>query len=343
MPKILVTGGNGYIGSHTCVALLKEGYDVVVIDNLSNSRAYVQNQIAEIAGRKPQFYNLDLQDATAVNKVVAENPDIDAVIHFAAHLIVDESVSNPLKYYRNNLVGLINLLDAFQDAASLHFVFSSSCTVYGNPDQIPISEKESIKSAVSPYGNTKKVAEEILQDFGVSQKGVNVISLRYFNPIGAHASGLLGEDPLGHHVHLVPIIAEVASGKRDELKVYGGDYNTPDGTCIRDYIHVVDLAQAHVKAVELLLSQKGQKDSTFNAINVGSGRGQTVLEVVKAFEKATGLNIPYKIVDRRPGDAEKIFADISKAKKELQWSPELSIDDMLQSAYKWENSKINIR
>ncbi|MBI1183869.1 UDP-glucose 4-epimerase GalE [bacterium] len=336
MAKILVTGGNGFIGSHTVVELLSQGYEVVIADNLCNSKPYVQERIAKISGKKPVFYQIDVCDAEALQQLKEKEGRIDGIIHFAAHLFVDESVANPLKYYRNNLDGLITLLEVFGGEKDIKMVFSSSCTVYGNPETLPISEQESIKKAVSPYGNTKKVSEEILYDFAVSHNNFNVISLRYFNPIGAHGSGLIGEDPIGHQTHLVPIISEVAAGKRAALKVFGNDYQTKDGTCVRDYIHVVDLAHAHVKALDYLLNDKN--NDAFEVYNAGSGTGYTVLEIVAAFEKASGIKINYEVAPRRPGDAEAVFADISAIGNRLGWQPAESLDNMLLSTYNWEKN-----
>ncbi|MFY0674388.1 MAG: UDP-glucose 4-epimerase GalE [Bacteroidia bacterium] len=336
MPKILVTGGNGFIGSHTTVELLNKGFDVVIVDNLCNSKAYVQERIFELTGKKPAFYNFDLCSLEAVKDLKAKEGKFDGIIHFAAHLFVDESVSNPLKYYQNNFTSLMNLLEVFGNEPDQRFVFSSSCTVYGNPDALPIRENEAVKAAVSPYGNTKKVAEEILRDFATSRNNFNVISLRYFNPIGAHDSGKIGEDPLGHHVHLVPIISEVATGKRKALKVFGNDYNTKDGTCVRDYLHVVDLAHAHINALEYLLASKNENQ--FEVYNAGSGSGFTVLEIVKSFEKASGININHEIAPRRDGDAEAIFADVSLIKEKLGWEPKHTLDQMLLSTYNWEKN-----
>lgn len=339
MAKILVTGGNGFIGSHTTVELLQSGFEVVVVDNLCNSKPYVQERIEQIAGTRPFFYRLDMVDAETFPAIFKEHPDISGVIHFAAHLFVEESVSDPLKYYQNNLTGLMNLIQACKQHGVPNVVFSSSCTVYGNPDKVPISESESVKMAVSPYGNTKKVSEEILRDSTQAYDSFNAIALRYFNPIGAHESGLLGEDPIGHHTHLVPIISEVASGKRDKLLVFGSDYPTRDGTCVRDYIHVEDLATAHVKAMGRMLND--EMGHAFEAINIGSGEGQTVLEIVKAFETATGHSIPVEIVDRRPGDVDRIYADNSLAKALLNWQPEKTLADMLSSTWKWEQGTTN--
>ena len=337
MPKILVTGGNGYIGSHTVIELLNNGYEVVVVDNLCNSKPYVKDRIVQLAGKDFSLYEVDICDIASLNEVFKQEQDIEGIIHFAAHLFVEESVENPLKYYQNNLIGLLNLIEATKQLSKVDVVFSSSCTVYGNPDEVPISESESIKPAMSPYGNTKKMAEEILRDHSKAYANFRTTALRYFNPIGAHHSGKLGEDPLGHHTHLVPIIAEVASGKREKLMVFGDDYPTRDGTCVRDYIHVCDLAKAHVKALEYMLGSNEIDD--FDAINIGSGNGQTVLEVVKAFEKATGKIINYEIAPRRPGDVDRIYADIDKATKLLGWKPELDIDDMMVSTYNWEKNK----
>lgn len=336
MPKIVVTGGNGYIGSHTAVTLLQQGFEVVVIDNLCNSKPYVADRIREITGKPCTFYQIDICDRDALEEILSKEAPFDGVIHFAAHLFVDESVQNPLKYYDNNLMGLLSLLNATKGVSRKNTVFSSSCTVYGNPDQLPISETESIKAAVSPYGNTKRISEEILHDATKADESLNVVALRYFNPIGAHNSGKIGEDPIGHHTHLVPIVSEVAARKREFLKVFGNDYNTIDGTCVRDYIHVQDLANAHIKALGYLI--EGKNSEQFEAFNAGSGSGYTVLEIVKAFEKASGIEVPYQIAPRRAGDAEAIYADIALIKEKLDWEPKHSLDQMLLSAYNWEKS-----
>lgn len=337
MAKILVTGGNGYIGSHTVVALQAGGHQVVIADNLCNSKPYIQERIASISGSSPRFYQLDLAQLHQVRHLAEQEGGFDGIIHFAAHLFVEESVLQPLKYYRNNLGATMNLLDVFgNEKQGVNIVFSSSCTVYGNPGQLPITEAEPIKEAVSPYGNTKIIGEQILRDHAVASGKCQVMALRYFNPIGAHESGSLGEDPIGHHTHLVPIITEVAKGKRPVLKVFGSDYPTRDGSCVRDYVHVCDLARAHVLALDYLA--QGRNEQPFEAINIGSGTGYTVLEMAAAYERVTGLNVPYELAPRRPGDAGAVYADIRLAKDRLGWEPRLTLDDMLLSTYQWENT-----
>ena len=338
MSKILVTGGTGYIGSHTVVELQEEGMDVVIVDNLSNSEREVLDGIASITGIKPLFEEIDLRNRTATFSVFEKYPDIHAIIHFAALKAVGESVENPLAYYENNLLSLIRLLEAMKHFNIDNMVFSSSCTVYGEPDTLPVSENAPLKKANSPYGNTKQICEDILRDTISASQGKGVISLRYFNPIGAHPSASIGELPLGVPNNLVPFITQTAAGLRDCLSVFGDDYNTPDGSAIRDYINVVDLARAHVKAIRRLLDKK--QLSKFEVFNLGTGRGLSVLEIIDAFEKTTGQKLSYKIVDRREGDIEKVYADTSYANSELGWKAEKGIEETLQSAWLWE---INIR
>ena len=304
-PKILVTGGMGYIGSHTCVELIGKGYDVYIIDNLSNSHTEVLDSIQIITGVAPFFANIDLNNKSAVNDFLRIHA-IDAIIHFAAYKAVGESVAKPLEYYRNNLVSLINLLELCEEHQIQHFVFSSSCSVYGNPDYLPIDELALVKPAQSPYANTKKIGEDILSDT-TKVKDINVISLRYFNPVGAHASALIGEYPIGPPLNLFPVITQTAIGKREKMVVFGADYDTADGSCIRDYIHVVDVALAHVVAIDRMLS--GKNKDKYSLFNLGTGNGLSVLEVLNAFEKITGLKVNYQITDRRPGDVVKIYAD----------------------------------
>jgi UDP-glucose 4-epimerase len=334
MPKILVTGGTGYIGSHTVVELQQEGMEVVIIDNLSNSERSVLDGIAAITGKKPLFEEVDLRDREATFRVFHKHPDITAIIHFAAFKAVGESVEKPLAYYENNLLSLIHLLEAMKYYQADHMVFSSSCTVYGEPDELPVSENAPIKKAGSPYGNTKQISEEILQDSMHSLRGKGVISLRYFNPIGAHDSALIGELPIGIPNNLVPYITQTAAGIRECLNVYGDDYNTPDGSAIRDYIHVVDLARAHVCAIKRLLG--GKQKSAFEVFNLGTGQGWSVFEVIRAFEHSTGQKLNYQVVGRREGDIEKVWADTSYANSELGWKAEKGIKESLQSAWKWE-------
>ena len=332
--RILVTGGTGYIGSHTAVELINEGFDVVIVDNLSNSSADVVDGIEKITGIRPAFEKFDLCDRDATSNLFVKYPDIAAIIHFAAYKAVGESVEKPLMYYRNNLNSLLNLLDAMDKRPAISLVFSSSCTVYGQPDVLPVTEKAPIKKANSPYGNTKQIAEEIIQDAIHANKSISAVALRYFNPIGAHPSALIGELPLGVPQNLVPFITQTAIGLRDQLKVFGDDYNTPDGSCVRDYIHVVDLAKAHVVAIKRLLENKNK--SNFEIFNLGTGRGVSVLEMVNTFQKVTGEKLNYKIVGRRAGDVEKVWADTSFANKELGWKTKIGLEETLMSAWKWE-------
>lgn len=333
MKKILVTGGTGYIGSHTVVELYEAGYTPIIIDNLSNSNIGVLGQIEKITGQKPAFYNFDLCDEAKVKEFIEENKDIQGVIHFAAYKAVGESVNKPLKYYHNNFFSLINLLNAYIDK-EINFVFSSSCTVYGQPDQNPVTESAEVKKAESPYGNTKQVSEEILKETANSHPNFNIISLRYFNPVGAHKSALIGELPLGIPQNLVPFITQSAIGKRDKITVFGDDYDTQDGSAIRDYIHVVDLAKAHVAAIKLL-EEKDSK-SNYDVFNIGTGNGYSVLEVIKAFEESTGEKLNFAIGPRRTGDIEKVWGDVSKSEQQLNWKAELKIDEMMRSAWAWE-------
>ncbi len=331
--KILVTGGTGYIGSHTVVELQGAGYEVVIIDNLSNSNREVLDSIAKITGKYPLFEEIDLRNQKDTFRVINKHQDIEGVIHFAALKAVGESVDKPLEYYQNNLFSLINLLGSMRKNSIRNFVFSSSCTVYGQPDKLPVSEQAPLKKAESPYGNTKKISEDIIEDT-VNTGIMKAISLRYFNPIGAHPSTLIGELPIGVPNNLVPYITQTAIGIRDFLKVFGNDYSTPDGTPIRDYIHVTDLAKAHVVAVNRLLKDQFKKD--YEIFNLGTGKGYTVLEVIKSFEKVSGTKLNYTIVERRPGDIEKVWSDTIFANKELGWKAEKGIDDMMLSAWNWE-------
>ncbi|WP_374165472.1 UDP-glucose 4-epimerase GalE [Arcticibacter sp. MXS-1] len=333
MSKILVTGGTGYIGSHTVVELQKAGYDVVIVDNLDNSSIGILEQITKITGIKPDFHQIDLCEEAKVKELISNNPDISGVIHFAAHKAVGESVQYPLKYYRNNFFSLINLLSAFT-GRDVNFVFSSSCTVYGQPDKLPVTEEAPVKKAESPYGNTKQIAEEILSESAAVNANYHVISLRYFNPVGAHESALIGELPIGVPQNLVPFITQSAIGKRGAITVYGSDYNTPDGSCVRDYIHVVDLAKAHIAALKR--QESGKMASNYEIFNIGTGKGSSVLEVINAFEKSTGVKLDYKIGERRAGDVEQVWGDVSKAEKELNWKAGLGLEDMMRSAWAWE-------
>lgn len=330
--KILVTGGTGYIGSHTVVELQQAGYEVIIVDDLSNSDMKILDQITMITGKRPEFFNLDLSNEAMVMAFVQSQPDISVVIHFAAYKAVGESVQYPLKYYRNNVFSLINLLNAFSEK-EIQFIFSSSCTVYGQPDVLPVTEETAFKRAESPYGNTKQIAEEILQETAMVNSNYHITSLRYFNPVGAHKSALIGELPIGVPQNLVPFITQSAIGKRSSLTVYGDDYNTPDGSCIRDYIHVVDLAKAHVAAIKEGGEETG---NNYEVYNLGTGRGSSVLEVIYAFEKSTGVKLNYKIGPRRTGDVEQVWGDVSKSENQLKWKTELSLEDMMSSAWAWE-------
>jgi len=333
---ILVTGGTGYIGSHTSVELLNQGFDVLIADNLSNSYRDVVDRIEEITGKKPFFEEVDLSDPSKTKELFHKYTEIDSIIHFAANKAVGESVENPLMYYRNNLNSLMNLLDNMLNHSIPNIVFSSSCTVYGEPDELPVSENSPIKKANSPYGNTKQISEEILADTAHVNPELRIIALRYFNPIGAHPSAKIGELPIGVPNNLVPFITQTAYGIREELKVFGDDYNTPDGSAIRDYINVVDLSRAHVTGIERLLNKKNK--SNFEVFNLGTGRGNSVLEVINAFTKATGVDLPYKIVGRREGDVEKVYADTAFANTELGWKAKESLEDTLLSAWNWEKN-----
>ncbi len=334
MHKILVTGGTGYIGSHTVVELINAGYRVEIIDNLSNSKIEVLEGIKNITGEKPKFHKIDLVDSNAVNELFESSSKFDAIIHFAAFKAVGESVKLPLKYYQNNLIALMNILNSMQEFKIENFVFSSSCTVYGQAEKLPVTEKSPIIKADSPYGNTKQISEEIIEDLVMSSDILNTVSLRYFNPIGAHESAEIGELPIGVPDNLIPYITQTAAGIRKELNIFGDNYNTPDGTAIRDYIHIIDLAKAHVTAVKRLLKKKNKK--RYEIFNLGTGRGNSVLEVVKTFEKVTGLKLNYKIIERRPGDIEQVWADTSLANAELGWKTEKSLKDALLSAWNWE-------
>lgn len=333
MSKILVTGGLGFIGSHTVVELVNAGYEPVIVDNLSNSNPKILDQIGEILGFKPAYYKLDLCYEHEIAELVSKEPELAGIIHFAASKAVGESVHKPLMYYKNNFFSLINLLNAYT-GKKLNFVFSSSCTVYGQPDELPVTEKAPVKKAQSPYGNTKQVAEEILQDVITSGSAYKIISLRYFNPVGAHPSALIGELPIGVPQNLVPFITQTAIGKRQKLTVFGDDYNTPDGSNIRDYIHVVDLAKAHVAALKYMESTSDFIG--YDMFNIGTGKGSSVLEVIHAFENTTGVKLNYEIGPRRPGDVEEVWGDVSKAADKLKWKTELNVDDMMLSAWNWE-------
>lgn len=333
--KILVTGGTGYIGSHTVVELLNAGFEVVIVDDLSNSKADIAIAIERITGTKPLLEVFDLTDKVKTADFFKRHHDLKGVIHFAAKKAVGESVEKPLLYYRNNLESLMNVLEGMVDNNIRNFVFSSSCTVYGQPDELPVSESAPIKKAESPYGNTKQISEEIIYDT-VKVTDLKAIALRYFNPIGAHESALIGELPLGVPDNLLPYITQTAIGIRKKLRVFGDDYNTPDGTAIRDYIHVVDLAKAHVVAVQRMIEGKMKKD--FEVFNLGTGNGYSVMDVIKSFEKVTGLKLNYEIVGRREGDVEQVWADPSFSNKELGWKAEKGLDEMVSSAWRWEKA-----
>ncbi len=332
--KILVTGGLGYIGSHTVVALQEKGFEVIIIDNLSNSSLEVLGGITRITKVSPQFEKLDLRDKTAVSGFFDKYPDVEGVIHFAASKAVGESVENPLLYYENNLNTLIYLLQQLSEKQAPKFIFSSSCTVYGQADELPITEAAPVKKAESPYGNTKQIGEEIIADTCKVTSHLKAISLRYFNPIGAHPSAHIGELPIGTPQNLVPFITQTAAGIREKLSVFGKDYPTPDGTCIRDYIHVMDLARAHVVALERILND--EQADRYEVFNLGTGKGNSVLEAIQAFEKVSGKNLPYEFAERREGDVIAAYADTTKANEVLNWKAEYGIEEALESAWKWQ-------
>lgn len=332
--RIVVTGGTGYIGSHTVVELQNAGYDVVIIDDLSNSNINVLDGIEKITGIRPAFEKLDCNDKDGLKKIFSTYPDIRGIIHFAASKAVGESVQQPLKYYRNNIVTLLNLLDLIPEFGIEGLVFSSSCTIYGQPDILPVTEDAPIKPATSPYGNTKQINEEIIRDTIHAGAAFKSILLRYFNPIGAHPSAEIGELPIGVPQNLVPFVTQTAAGIRKELSVFGNDYDTPDGSCIRDYINVVDLAKAHVIAINRILENKSA--AKLEVFNLGTGRGVSVLELINVFEKSTGVKVPYKIVGRREGDIVKVWADPTHANNVLGWKSEETLENTLVSAWKWQ-------
>lgn len=332
--KILVTGGLGFIGSHTVVALQEEGFEVIIIDNLSNSSEEVLNGIVKVTNKTPIFEKLDLRVKADVQSFFEKYNDIKGVIHFAASKAVGESVELPLLYYENNLTTLVYILQELEKHQIPNFIFSSSCTVYGQADELPITENAPVKKAESPYGNTKQIGEEIIQDTCKVSKQLKAIALRYFNPIGAHPSVAIGELPLGVPQNLVPFITQTAIGLRKELTVFGDDYDTTDGTCIRDYIHVVDLAKAHVVALQRLIADRNK--TSYEVFNVGTGTGSSVLEVVRSFEKVSGQQLNYKIGQRREGDITAAYADTKKANEELGWKSKSSLDEAMSSAWKWE-------
>ena len=332
---ILVTGGTGFIGSHTTVELQNAGYEVVIVDNLSNSNANVIDGIEKITGIRPAFEQADCCDYDAMERLFQKYPKIEGIIHFAASKAVGESVEKPLLYYRNNIVSLINLLELMPKYDVKGIIFSSSCTVYGQPskENLPVTEEAPIQKALSPYGNTKQINEEIIADYIHSGAPIKSIVLRYFNPIGAHPSAEIGELPLGVPMNLSPFVTQTAIGVRKQLKIFGNDYNTPDGTCIRDYIYVVDLAKAHVKAMTRVLDGDGDKLEYFN---IGTGRGLSTLEVVEGFEKATGVKLNWEFAPRREGDIEKVWGNVDKANKVLGWKADTPLEDVLASAWKWQ-------
>ena len=333
MAKILVTGGLGFIGSHTVVELQQAGHEAVIVDDLSNTTMDVLDRIPTISGIKPAFEKVDLKQKSAVKQLFDKHPDFDGVIHFAAFKAVGESVQKPLEYYENNFGGLVHLLQEMRDHNLDNIIFSSSCTVYGETNDLPITEDSPVVPALSPYGNTKQVGEEIIKD-AIRAHKFNVISLRYFNPIGAHPTAAIGELPLGVPLNLVPYVTQTAAGVREQLSVFGDDYETRDGTCIRDYIHVVDVAKAHVIAVERLVKKKNEDN--YEVFNLGTGTGSTVLEVIKAFEKVSGESLNYKIVARREGDVTAAYADTTKANKVLGWKAEKTLEDAMADAWRWE-------
>lgn len=340
--KILVTGGTGYIGSHTVVELINKGYSPVIIDNLSNSDAQSIERIEEITNSKPIFGQVDICDYSALKTFYQEEGPFEGIIHFAALKAVGESVKQPRKYYRNNLLGLLNIIQLMEEENIANLIFSSSCTVYGEPEKLPVSESTPIQTANSPYGNTKQVGEEIIRECLSANEALKCVSLRYFNPIGAHPSGKLGELPLGRPNNLMPFITQTAIGLRDSLSVFGGDYPTPDGSAIRDYIHVVDLAKAHIIALERLINE--QQKEKYEVFNIGTGKGYSVLEVIQSFEKTTGEKLNYQIKDKREGDIIQIYASTDLASNDLGWKPIFGLDEMTSSAWKWEKnyrSKMN--
>ena len=332
--KVLVTGGTGYIGSHTAVELQQAGYDVLVIDNLHNSEKSVLKGIEGITGITPLFEQFDLCDTNRLRSFFKDHSGIGAIVHFAAYKAVGESVCNPLIYYHNNLVSLINLLAMMSEFGIPNMVFSSSCTVYGQPAILPVTEEAPFQPALSPYGNTKQICEEIIRDTVRSGEPVKAISLRYFNPVGAHPSVLIGELPRGVPENLVPFITQTAAGIREQLNVFGDDYDTPDGSCIRDYLHVVDLAKAHVVSVTRLIGGASRND--YEVFNLGTGEGVSVFEAISSFERVSGIKLNFRVVGRRPGDIEKIWADPSYANRELGWKTESSLDEAMKSAWDWE-------
>ena len=336
--RILITGGTGYIGSHTAVELIHQGYEVVIVDDLSNSEYRTIESIEKITGTKPGFYQFDLRNSPSLEKLFKDNK-FDGIIHFAAKKAVGESVEKPLLYYDVNLNSMLNLLKLMELYKVSNLVFSSSCTVYGQPSRLPVTEDTPFASAESPYGHTKQIGEDILNHTTRTNGPLQALSLRYFNPVGAHPSALIGELPIGMPANLVPFITQTVAGLRSKLKVYGNDYNTSDGTAVRDYIHVVDLAKAHVRAIERMLNHEQKK--SYEYFNIGTGKGSSVLEVIQTFEKINHTKVPYEIVDRRAGDIVKIYADTTRANNELNWKAQLNLDDMMKSAWKWQKTLIS--
>ncbi|KYG76216.1 UDP-glucose 4-epimerase [Roseivirga ehrenbergii] len=334
MQNILVTGGAGYIGSHTVVELHNAGYNPIIVDNLSNSRKSVLTGLKNITGKDFTFYQIDCNDRNAFRQVFKSH-DISGVIHFAAYKAVGESVAKPLEYYENNVGSLMTLIRLMKEEGVEKLIFSSSCTVYGQPDQLPVTEQSPKKTAESPYGNTKQVCEEIIEDTSISDKSFRAIALRYFNPVGAHPSSEIGELPLGVPNNLVPFITQTAAGWREQLTVFGDNYDTEDGSCIRDYIHVVDLAKAHVKSLEYLTKHA---NLSFDIFNIGTGKGNTVLEIVNTFEEISGVKLNYRIGERRSGDIEKIYADVTKSSETLGWKTEKSLKDSLKDSWNWQKT-----
>lgn len=334
MQNILVTGGAGYIGSHTVVELHNAGYNPIIVDNLSNSRKSVLTGLKNITGKDFTFYQIDCNDKDAFRQVFKAH-EISGVIHFAAYKAVGESVAKPLEYYENNVGSLMTLIRLMKEEGVEKLIFSSSCTVYGQPDQLPVTEQSPKKTAESPYGNTKQVCEEIIEDTSISDKSFRAIALRYFNPVGAHPSSEIGELPLGVPNNLVPFITQTAAGWREQLTVFGDDYDTEDGSCVRDYIHVVDLAKAHVKSLEYLTKHA---NLSFDIFNIGTGKGNTVLEIVNTFEEVSGVKLNYRIGERRSGDIEKIYADVTKSSETLGWKTEKSLKDSLKDSWNWQKT-----
>jgi len=336
--RILLTGGTGYIGSHTAVELIHQGYEVIIVDDLSNSEHRTIESIEKIIGTKPEFHQFDLRNSTSLEKLFKDNK-FDGIIHFAAKKAVGESVEKPLLYYDVNLNSMLSLLKLMELHKVSNLVFSSSCTVYGQPSRLPVTEDTPFALAKSPYGHTKQIGEDILNHTTRTNGQLQALSLRYFNPVGAHPSALIGELPVGTPANLVPFITQTVAGLRSKLKVYGNDYNTPDGTAIRDYIHVVDLAKAHVRAIEHMLNNEQKK--SYEYFNIGTGKGSSVLEVIQAFERINHTKVPYEVVDRRAGDIVKIYADTTRANNELNWKAQLNLDDMMKSAWKWQKTLIS--